>query len=161
MLRLASQREELRVVDDQIGAPTWCRTIAVATAEILSRFFSSYRRSSELEKFSGVYHLASAGETSWYGFAQAIFEECSDSCRLGAWFQGLTGGQPLIARRLVPIPTREYRVSAHRPAYSVLTNAKLSQSFEIRLPDWRRQLQMALIDTTAQEIEHLIAGESH
>lgn len=161
VLRLASQTEELRLVDDQIGAPTWSRTIAVATAQILSRFLPPDGTSSEQRKWSGVYHLTSAGETTWYDFAQAILEEGSDSDRLGAWFRAATGGQPLIARRVVPIPTREYPAPAQRPTYSVLANAKLAQTFGIRLPDWRMQLRMAFRDTSAGEIGHMLADQSH
>ena len=146
ILRLATQREELRIVDDQLGAPTWSRMIAAATARILERHTPS-----DLAERSGIYHLTAAGETTWYGFARAILEECADPARLGPWFAEATGGRPLIARHIVPIATSDYPTPARRPPYSLLSNDKLRRTFAIELPDWRTQLHWAM---RGEETDH-------
>jgi dTDP-4-dehydrorhamnose reductase len=145
ILRLASQKEELRVVEDQIGAPTWSRMIAIGTTCILARMCSSEFGLSGARELSGVYHLTAAGQTSWYDFARAILEECSNSAQLGPWFAAATGGQPFVLRRIVPISSNDYLSLARRPAYSVLSNNKLRHRFGIILPHWRSQLHLALI----------------
>ena len=141
ILRLASQREELRIVSDQSGAPTWSCAIASATASLLHRFPPA-----ALAERTGTYHLTAAGETTWYDFARAILEDCSDPSRLGPWFAQATSGRPLIAKSVLPISTAEYPTPARRPAYSVLSNRKLFQTFALALPDWRSQLRQALFD---------------
>jgi len=141
ILRLASQREELRIVSDQSGAPTWSRAIASTTASILHRFPLA-----ALAEQTGIYHLTAAGETTWYDFARAILEDCSDPSRLGPWFAHATSGRPLIAKSILPISTADYPTPARRPAYSVLSNRKLLQTFSLALPDWRSQLRQALLD---------------
>lgn len=154
-LRLASQREELGVVKDQIGAPTWSRMIAVGTSLILARICSTELWLSRLRESSGVYHLTAAGKTSWYDLARAILEECSDSSKLGPWFTAATGGQPLAIRRVVPISTSEYPTPALRPAYSVLSNTKLLRTFNLQLPHWRTQLHLAFCDATVDDLPHI------
>ena len=142
VLRLAAQREELRIVNDQLGAPTWCREIAEATTSILERRYRGSDDARGLEPVSGTYHLTASGVTTWFGFAQAILEEISSPPP--PWAETATGGRPLIAHRIVPIATSEYPTPAHRPAYSVLSNSRLAQTFGIQLPDWRAQLQSAI-----------------
>ncbi len=115
--RLASEREELRIVADQIGAPTWSRMIAEASALALRG-----------DPPSGLYHMTSAGATSWHGFAQAILDA-----------QGWRG-------KLVPIATRDYPLPATRPANSRLDNGKLAADFDLTLPDWRHALGLCLAD---------------
>jgi dTDP-4-dehydrorhamnose reductase len=113
---LDSPKESLRVVNDQIGAPTWSRWIAEATAQILAQ---------NKEKW-GLFHLTASGETSWYDFAKAIFT---------------------IAQKttlLYPIPSNEYRCKAHRPLWSVLSNEKIENAFDIFLPDWKEGLKQCL-----------------
>jgi dTDP-4-dehydrorhamnose reductase len=124
ILRLAREREELRVVDDQVGSPTWSRTIAEGTAQILAQGYFAFP-----EK-KGVYHLSAGGQTSWYGFAKNILAQVRES--------------DLRAKKLIPITTREYPTPARRPAYSLLSNDKLSKDFGLRPPDWERALQLAL-----------------
>ena len=144
ILRLATQNQELRVVGDQLGAPTWSGMIAAATTRILEQVSpprSSFLRMAEL---SGTYHLTASGQTSWCGFAQAILEECSDPARVGAWLAAATGGRPLIAQRVNSITTSVYPTPAKRPRYSVLSNDRLRRTFGFELPDWRTQLRMAL-----------------
>ncbi|BAZ02628.1 dTDP-4-dehydrorhamnose reductase [Tolypothrix tenuis PCC 7101] len=130
MLRLAQEREEIRVVDDQIGAPTWSRMIAEATAQIISQ--ASQNISEFLAAKGGIYHLTASGKTSWYGFAKAIFElEDKKSDRK--------------LQRLIAIPSQEYPTPATRPAYSLLGSQKLSDNFGLVLPDWQRSLELVLV----------------
>lgn len=131
MLRLLGEREALRVVDDQQGAPTWSRLIAQATALILARSFSP--QGFEPPNGSGTYHLTCAGQTSWYGFAERI--------RTLAIERGLL---PETAACLEPIPTSLYPTPARRPAWSVLAGDKLLKDFGIALPDWDLALALCL-----------------
>jgi len=140
MLRLATQREELRVVRDQIGAPTLSREIAKATAAILASLSGREPGAASLPAASGIYHMTGAGETSWCDFASAIVEKAKTAPQDLRWFSEATGGLPNIARRVLPITTSEYPTPARRPAYSVLSNARLNRTFSIHLPDWRTQL---------------------
>jgi dTDP-4-dehydrorhamnose reductase len=141
ILRLASQREELRIVRDQIGAPTSSREIATATGQILADLPSDSSRTDAMRAVSGIYHMTAADETSWYEFAQTILEEASACDTAPAWLAGATGGAPLVARRVIPISTAEYPTPAARPLYSVLSNARLARTFGVSLPDWRAQLK--------------------
>jgi dTDP-4-dehydrorhamnose reductase len=129
MLRLVQEREELQVVDDQIGAPTWSRLIADATAQILAQ--GKGNLVSHLGQVGGLYHLTASGETSWYGFAEAIAE-----------LNPNRAGQ--TCKALKPIPSSEYPTAARRPDYSVLGSYKASRAFALDLPDWRAQLKLAL-----------------
>lgn len=143
MLRLATEREELRIVRDQTGAPTWAREIAVSTAKILRWVIE---RSSVVSAFSqvhGIYHMTAAGETTWYECASLILEEAARVSREVSWFAEATRGRPLITKRIIPITTAEYPTPASRPPYSVLSNSRLIQTFGFELPDWRTQLQRA------------------
>lgn len=130
LLRLAKEREELKIVDDQIGAPTWCKTVALTTAAILKACGAGSANGVQenLERISGVYHMTCGESTSWFGFAQAILQESAAS----------------PAPRLIPIPTRDYPTPAKRPAYSVLSNEKLHSTFGCRLPSWREALHQCL-----------------
>jgi dTDP-4-dehydrorhamnose reductase len=125
MRRLFAERPELRVVDDQTGAPTWSRMIAEATAQIAAAIMGG---AADLAEVQGVYHLSAGGSTSWYGFARSIWTHLGADCRL------------------LPIPTSEYPTPARRPAYSVLNNDRLHQVFGIRLPEWERSLRHCLDD---------------
>jgi dTDP-4-dehydrorhamnose reductase len=153
ILRLATQREELRIVSDQTGAPTWSRMIAAATVRILERCPAS-----ELAERSGIYHLTAAGETTWYGFARAILEECADPARLDPWFTQATAGRRLMAKSVLPIATLDYPTPAWRPPYSVLSNRKLRQTFALELPDWRAQLHRAMRGDEADLLPEPVAG---
>lgn len=126
MQRLMRERPELKIVADQIGAPTWARLIAEATAQMLAQCVGPARRP-DFQPW-GTYHLTSSGETSWFGFAQAIGE--------------LSGIAPLP--NLLPIPSADYPTPARRPANSRLCNAKLASTFGLRLPDWRQALELCL-----------------
>jgi dTDP-4-dehydrorhamnose reductase len=142
VLRLARERQELTMVDDQYGAPTWARAIAEATAQIISR--SAVNREAAGWAHTGTYHLTAAGETSWAGFARQILAEYE---ALAEW-PADTGewGSPLLARRVVPIPSSQFPTPARRPQNSLLSNEKLEATFGIRLPDWEWLLRLALQD---------------
>ena len=130
VLRLVREREELRVVDDQVGAPTWSRMLAEATAAVLARCRSRGRFVLE-PGASGVYHATGGGETSWHGFAQALVD--ADPA-----------AHEHVCRVVHPISTAEYPTPARRPAYSVLDSDRLQAAFGVRLPHWREQLELAL-----------------
>jgi len=142
VLRLAREKEELRMVGDQYGAPTWARGLAEATTIILAKLLE--RRGSTGTWKSGLFHLTAGGKTSWAGFAQAILEDYE---ALLSW-PAETGefGGPLRAKRVVEITSEQYQTPARRPRNSVLSNAKVQAGFGVALPDWRSQLRLALQD---------------
>lgn len=131
MLRLASERDELKVVNDQIGAPTWSRLIATATAQALAR----------PEPLEGLYHCCSSGETSWHGFTAAILE-LSRQHAAQATYPARTHGthEP----RLLGIPGSAYPTAARRPGNSRLSCAKLQTEAGLALPHWRDALALCL-----------------
>jgi dTDP-4-dehydrorhamnose reductase len=147
ILRLATEREELRIVNDQIGAPTWSREIASATAEVLRNFFDRTGNVSAWAELSGTYHMTAGGETSWFEFAKAILEEAKKQATSPPpWFAEATRGKPLLSRVVTPITTAEYPTPARRPAYSVLSNIHTVRTFGIELADWRTQLHRVCTD---------------
>jgi dTDP-4-dehydrorhamnose reductase len=142
ILRLATRREELRIVQDQAGAPTWSREIAAGTAQILDQLLQKDAGQSFAGK-SGTYHMTAAGETTWYDFAKAILEESASQTKNLPWFVAATNGRPLITQRVVPIASAEYPTPARRSLNSILANSRLEKAFGLTLPDWRTQLQSA------------------
>ncbi len=120
MLALAADREELRIVGDQRGAPTTSLFLAEATVRAIAAIPPD-------GVASGIYNLSAAGETTWAGFAEAIF------ARAARW-------QRLRAPRVVPIATADYPTPARRPAYSVLSHRKFRQAFGFAPTDWEVQL---------------------
>jgi dTDP-4-dehydrorhamnose reductase len=140
ILRLATQREELRIVRDQIGAPTLSSELAGATTNILAQICDTEGGPFSLADVSGIYHMTAGGQTSWYDFANAILQEAAQSPATSPWFAAATSNLPLVARRVIPITAKEYPTPARRPAYSVLSNARLNRTFSLQLPDWQRQL---------------------
>jgi len=134
MLRLAGERDELRVVNDQIGAPTWSRFVAEAVGQALAR------NSRELAALSGIYHLTAAGSGSWYDFAKEIFG--SDAICENRAVLGLRRDGP----RIVPISSESYGAVAVRPANSVLSCEKVEEIFGIFRPEWRDFLACCLKD---------------
>lgn len=132
IMRLAQERDELKIVDDQIGAPTSCRMIAEVTGQILAQCFSPIAQSpSPIAPYSGLYHLTAAGQTSWHGFTAAILES-------RARLTGTPGP------RLSPIPTSAYPLPASRPLYSVMANDKLQQVFGVSAPAWQSGLSLCM-----------------
>jgi dTDP-4-dehydrorhamnose reductase len=152
ILRLATQREELRIVRDQIGAPTLSSELARATTNILAQICGTEGSPFSLPDVSGIYHMTAGGETSWHGFADAILEEAALIPATCPWFAAATGSLPLIVRRVIPITTNEYPTPARRPAYSVLSNARLSRAFSLQLPDWRKQLHSVFANPPAETL---------
>jgi dTDP-4-dehydrorhamnose reductase len=147
ILKLATQREELRIVSDQIGAPTSSRAIAHATIQILVQIFAPGPKRPSWPDVSGTYHMTAAGQASWYEFAKAILEQASQADAKSAWLAAATAARPLIAQRIIPIPSLEYPAPARRPAYSVLSTARLAKTFGVQLPDWRTQLHRLFSET--------------
>lgn len=131
ILRLAAEREELNIVADQIGSPTWARLIAEATAHIVRQALLERQQGNFS---SGIYNLTSTGETSWHGFAQAIVEIARQQ------------GQPLKNRAIHPIPTTDYPVPAKRPLYSRLSMDRLEQRFGLKMPSWDSALRLCMGD---------------
>lgn len=129
MLRLGRERDRLRVVDDQFGAPTSSLEIADATRSVVGRALSGELGASET--WSGVYHMTCAGSTTWCGFARAIFERGADL---------LGGKRPQVEG----IPTAEYPTPARRPVNSVLSNEVLWGRFGVRLAGWEAALDRVL-----------------
>jgi dTDP-4-dehydrorhamnose reductase len=116
MLRAGAARDELRVVDDQRGAPTSSLALARLTRDLLAL------PRERLAAGSGIYHATAAGETTWFGFATAIFARREK--------------RP----RLVPIATHEWPTPARRPAYSVMSSERLAATFGLRIPPWEQGL---------------------
>jgi len=131
MLRLAEERERLTVVDDQIGTPTWAGSIARVTATVL-RGLDGEGESTK----SGTYHFSAAGQTSWYGFARAIFAQF--------------GRDDVVVE---PVSSDEYPTEAARPTYSVLDSSRLRQTFGVAPTSWTQQLKQCrerIVGSTAQ-----------
>lgn len=124
MLRVGAERDQLRVVADQIGTPTPAALIADVTAQALQH----------PGQLSGTWHLTASGQTSWHGFAEAIFAE--------ALARGVLAKVPEV----VAIPSSEYPTPAKRPAWSVLDNRRLQQDFSITLPTWQEGLERIIAE---------------
>ncbi|MRW86238.1 dTDP-4-dehydrorhamnose reductase [Pseudoduganella sp. FT26W] len=123
MLRLAKERDELRVVADQHGAPTWSRTIADTTAQVLSQAHAG--GNAWWDQHSGIYHLSAQGQTTWHEFTQAIVEEAGLPCKV------------------LPITSADYPTPAQRPQFSVMSSERLMTRF-CHLPDWKTALQLCM-----------------
>jgi dTDP-4-dehydrorhamnose reductase len=128
MLRLGAERDELKVVSDQIGAPTWSNTIATLTAHIIAQSSGTADTTDWWAKRTGTYHLNAAGSTSWHGFATAIFE---------------LAGLPNTPR-VLPISACDYPTPAKRPTNSRMSNDKLYEVFGVAALDWREALRLCL-----------------
>lgn len=120
MLRLAASHPQLKIVNDQQGAPTWASTIALATMLALNI------------PETGLYHLTSNGSTTWFGFAQKIFSQAERV--------GLIQQQP----ELIPISSKDFPTDAERPKYSVLNCRKFEGIFNVKLPHWKTTLQLCI-----------------
>ena len=125
ILRLAAEREELKIVDDQVGAPTSSLQLAQATARLVRQLSAK----TEPEFPSGLYHATAGGSVSWCGFARAIVETVKAEA-----------GEPLRVRRILPIRSEEYPTPARRPLNSVLSNEKFERTFGFRLGSWQQGL---------------------
>jgi dTDP-4-dehydrorhamnose reductase len=129
MLRLAGERAELRIVDDQTGAPTSSECIAQATAGILAQLLSP--TSNGLDGRDGIYNLTNAGETTWFGFAQSLLNKAA-------------GTMGTNIPKLIPIPTSEFPRPARRPANSRLSCQRIEEAFGVRMPHWKEALSLVL-----------------
>ncbi|MCL4129807.1 UNVERIFIED_CONTAM: hypothetical protein GTU68_048922 [Idotea baltica] len=127
MLALAESRNELSVVADQIGSPTYAQSIAVATGKLLQIILQQGEIKSEQV---GVYHFSCGGETSWCEFAKAIFAK-----------------HQIGSMVVSPITTDQYPTPAKRPAYSVLDNTKLMDTFGVSLPSWEAALDACILES--------------
>lgn len=123
MLRLGAERDEIRVVSDQVGTPTWTGDLAQTITQLSLKFTPA---------IAGTYHFTNSGVASWYDFAIAIFEEARQL------------GFPLKVERVVPITTPEYPTPAQRPAYSVLACQKVSTVLGTHPTHWRQGLRQML-----------------
>lgn len=128
ILRLAGEREELRIVADQHGAPTWCRTIADVSTQVLAQAHGASDARQWWRDKSGIYSLTASGQTTWHEFAQAIVDNAA-----------LTR-KPAVR----PIRTEEYPTPACRPAYSVLSHDKIRRTFGVRPPSWKDALDLCM-----------------
>ena len=135
ILELALTREEIRVVSDQVGAPTWTRTVANALLRIISLAGSITALPEYLARTRGIYHLSAGGSTSRFGFAQAIADEYSRRA-VGV----------LKVKRWIPVATEEFPKPAARPKNSVLSGRKIAERFGISTDDWRADLRKVVND---------------
>lgn len=127
MLTLSQQREELSVIDDQIGAPTSAELIADVSAHAIVQTLRDQTK-------IGIYHLVASGETSWFEYANYIFEQAKNL------------GVNLAIQQVNPIPTAAYPTPAKRPHNSRLNNQKIQHAFQIYLPDWKVHVQRTVIE---------------
>lgn len=133
MLRLFRQQEEVAVVDDQIGGPTWSRSIAEATGDMLTRLIEDGPGGGV--DLGGTYNLSASSSASWFTFASAILDR----------IRVLAGeDDPIVTRRVVAITSDDYPTPARRPRNSLLSNRKIQLAFGISLPSWRDQLDACL-----------------
>ena len=127
MLMLAQSREELSVIDDQIGAPTSAELIADITAQIIPQMKQAVDK-------TGIYHLVASGETSWFGYADFIFKQAKHL------------GETLVVNQVHPIPTSAYPTPAKRPHNSRLNNQKIQNTFDLYLPNWQLGVKRTLVE---------------
>ncbi len=133
MLRLGADRPELKVVADQIGTPTWAKSIAEAISDLIGTLSPELKTAP-----AGIYHFTNSGAASWYDFAIAIFEEA----------QAL--GIPLQIEQVIPITTADYPTPAQRPHYSVLSPQDILPFLRTRPLHWRAALRLMLKELYAQ-----------
>jgi dTDP-4-dehydrorhamnose reductase len=140
MLRLFAERDEVRVVADQVGTPTWASDIAQAIYAVANHGANTTQLSQLSQEESsgptpeGTFHFTNSGIASWYDFAVAILEEATQV------------GYPLKVQRIVPITTPEYPTPALRPAYSVLSGKKISAVLGTHPSHWRQGLRQMLVE---------------
>lgn len=133
MLRLAKERDQLKVISDQIGAPTGADLLADVTAHAI-------RRVQTQPELAGLYHLAAGGETSWHGYAQFVIEHARRT------------GQPIRVSQdaIEAIPTSDYPTPAQRPLNSRLDTGKLQAAFGLSLPEWSSGVERMLVEVLGQ-----------
>ena len=129
MIRLAKERSELKVVDDQRGTPTWTDDLAEAIFKLLAVVDTPHSSPLTPHRSYGLYHFANQGQCSWYEFAEEIIALARKH------------GEPVVTQLIVPITTGEYPLLAKRPAYSVLSKKKYKTVTGAQIPDWRESLR--------------------
>ncbi len=135
MASLVRERDTLKVIDDQVGAPTGAELIADVTAQAI-------RRNLKQPELAGLYHLAASGETSWHGYATFIAE----------WLQGQGAEIQATPERIAAIATRAWPTPAARPLNSRLDTAKLERVFGLTLPHWQQGVARALAERIASSL---------
>lgn len=130
ILRLAQEKEELCVVNDQIGSPTWARLIAEVTSLVINQQLNDKK---DGKFISGLFHLVSAGSISWYGFASEIVK----------FVKNHQSGSYKV-RNVKPITTQDHPTLALRPNNSLLCTDRLSEHYGITLPDWKQSLRLCM-----------------
>jgi dTDP-4-dehydrorhamnose reductase len=137
MLRLAAEREELRVVNDQFGAPTSARFLAQTVTHMLGRLGpvrAGNQEAKDRAALTGLYHCSCSGRTNWHDYAKFAIELAR---RNGVKLE-------LPANNLIPIPSSAYPTPAARPSNSVLDNTKLEKTFGIQRPDWQSEVEQVI-----------------
>lgn len=136
MLRLGAERDQLSIVDDQIGAPTTANLLALNTRAIVAGILDG--DFGDASSWAGLYHMTCSGSTSWFGFAEAIFSRAS----------GFLGAKTPV---LTPISTSAYPTPAKRPLNSILSNEKLDARFGVSLRSWQSGLDDVFADLMAKQ----------
>lgn len=131
ILRLASERDELSIVADQIGSPTPAKLVADITADLIAQ--STVERKQGIFQ-SGIYHLTSTGDTSWYSFANKVIDVA----------KAVLTGRDLVVKSILPIKSTAYPTPAKRPLNSCLSTEKISSRYDIDLPDWEQQVELCI-----------------
>lgn len=130
-LRLAENKEEVRIVDDQLGVPNWSRMVAEATVFMLRSLYMPCE--GMVKELSGVYNLTASGQTTWYGFAQKILSL-------------LPASSSIKLQKLIPINSGEFKAPARRPRFSLLDNSKTSRVFGLNFENWDNILEKMVLD---------------
>ncbi len=139
---LAKKKDELRIVEDQKGAPTWSRMLAEVTSQMLSQLNPPFPRSTvSIAEVAGLYHVVSSGSTSWYGFAKKILEHLSPHV-----------SYPLP--EITPIPASEYPLPARRPQNSSMSCEKLNRTHGLVLPSWEESLMLCMDEIVKMKSGH-------
>lgn len=138
MLRLAGEREQLQVIDDQIGAPTGADLLADVTALALRQVMGRHDRPGALDQthWAGLYHLAAAGQTSWHGYACHVIDQARRCKPEGNW----------RVRDIQPVASSAFPTAARRPHNSRLDTAKLQEAFGLSLPPWQHGVDRMLAE---------------
>ena len=128
ILRAAAERDQLNIVDDQWGSPTWTRMLAKLTAQAVSQL----QQSGDWEQRGGTYHVSAQGKTTWFRFAEAFIKLAVEQNLLQA------------APQLQAVTTADYPTRARRPAWSVLDNSAFEQAFKVQVLDWETQVRLCM-----------------
>lgn len=128
ILRLAAEREELKIIADQYGAPTAASLLADVTAHAIRQVLADDKAS----HLYGTYHLVAGGETSWHGYAENVVQLAQEA------------GVPVLAKQILAIPATAYPLPAPRPSNSRLNTQKLQTAFGLRLPEWQEGVQQVM-----------------